>query len=147
MFQVVRHERFDDTVQLAVDEGGKIVQSQFNAMIGHAILRKVVGANAFVAFAGADLFLAPSRVLGVLLGNFDFQETRAQDGHGLDFVFLLRTLVGAADDHAGGFVNDLHGGVGSIDALTALAGGAADVDFNFFRLDGDIDFLRLGQNG
>ena len=65
----------------------------------------------------------------------------------LGLVLLLRTLVGAANNQAAGLVHDLHGGIGGVHALAALAGGAADVDLDFVGLDFDVHFLRLGQHG
>src|SRR3954471_21842659 len=110
-------------------------------MIGDAILGKIVGADLFAAFTGADLVFAKGGILGVFLGDFPFQQARAQDGHGLDLVLLLGTLVGATDDHAGGLVDDLHGGVRGVDPLATLAGSAADIDLDLIRLDLDINLL------
>ena len=41
---------------------GQVVKGQFDAVVGHAVLRKIVGADAFVALAGADLLLAAGGV-------------------------------------------------------------------------------------
>ena len=51
----MRHERFDEAVNVTVDDCGQIVKRQFDAVVGHTVLRKVVGADALAAFAGADL--------------------------------------------------------------------------------------------
>ena len=57
-------------VQFAFHHNGQIVKRQFDAMVGDAVLRKIVGADSFVAFAGADLRLALRGVFGVFLGDF-----------------------------------------------------------------------------
>ena len=83
----------------------------------------------------------------MFLGDLDFEQAGAQHLHGLLLVFLLRTTVHAADDHAGGLVLDLHSGVGGVHALATRAGGTADVDLKFVRVELDINLLGLGQHG
>ena len=69
LLQIMRHQRFKNRVDIAFQEYRQVVEREFDAMVGHAVLRKVVGADAFVAFAGADLRLALGGILGVLLGD------------------------------------------------------------------------------
>ena len=57
-------------IDVAFDEGGQIVKSEFDAVIGDAVLREIVGADSFVAFAGADLGFALRGVFGVFFGDF-----------------------------------------------------------------------------
>jgi hypothetical protein len=116
-------------------------------MIGDAVLGEIVGANAFVAFAGADLCFSLGGIFGVFLRHLLFEQARAQHGQGARFVLLLRPLVGAADDQAGGFVNDLHGGIGRVHALAAGTGSAAAADLQILVLDFDVDLFRFGQHG
>ena len=71
--EVVGEEGRDDFTDFALDERRQIVQREIDAVIGHAALRKIVGSNALVAFAGADLRLALGGVLGVFLGDLLFQ--------------------------------------------------------------------------
>src|ERR1700680_1853596 len=52
---VVRHQRVDERSELAVHHFGELVQRQADAMVGHAILRKIVRANFLRAVAGLDL--------------------------------------------------------------------------------------------
>ena len=78
---------------------------------------------------------------------FCFEQAGAQDVEGLFLVLLLAAPVLAADDHAGGDVEDLDGGIGGVDALAAGAAGAADFDADFVGLEFEIDFLGLGQDG
>lgn len=145
--EVVGDERLDEGVELAVEHGAEVVEGQFDAVIGDAVLGEVVGADSFVAFAGADLGAALGGVFGVFLGAFGFEEAGAEDAQGLGLVFLLGAFVGAADDHAGGFVEDLDGGVGGVDTLAARSGGAADGDLEFVGFDFDVHLLGLGKDG
>ena len=68
-----------------------------------------------------------------------FVELGSQHAHGPFPVLVLRTLVLAAGDEAGGNMGDAHGGVGGVDVLSALAAGAVGVDAHVFRLDDDLD--------
>ena len=54
-------------------------------------------------------------------------------------ILVLRALVLATGDQAGGDVGDAHGGVGGVDVLSALAAGAVGIDADVFRLDDDFD--------
>src|SRR6266566_9749409 len=87
--QIMRHERFDEAVNVAVDDRGQIVKRQFDAVVGHTVLRKVVGADALVAFACADLGLALRGVFRVFFGDLLLEQSRAQYGERLLFVLLL----------------------------------------------------------
>ena len=143
----MRHQRLNQRVEVAVNEAGQIVERDFDAVVGDAVLREIVGADFFAAVAGADLLFAVRGVFGIFLGDFRFEQPRAQHGHRLRPVFDLRTLVGDAHGEAARLVLDLHGGIGGVHALAAFAGRAADGDFDFVGLDLDIHFLRLGQHG
>ena len=116
-------------------------------MIGHAVLRKIVGADFFAAVARADLIFAVGGILGVLVGDLALQQTGAQHGHGLHAVLLLRTLVGATHDESGGLVNNLHRRIRCVHTLTALARGAAGVDFQLVGFDLDVHLFGLRQHG
>src|SRR6185369_7859905 len=114
---------------------------------GDPVLRKVVGPDAFIAFAGAHLGFALRRVLGIFLGDLPLQQPRTKHSQRASLVLLLRALVGATDDQAGRLVNDLHGGIGGVDSLPARTGGPAAGDVEVFGLDFDVDLLGLGQDG
>jgi hypothetical protein len=65
----------------------------------------------------------------------------------LRLVLVLRAVVLALDDDAGGQVRDAHGGVGLVHVLAAGAGGAEGVDAQLGRVDVDIGHLvGLGQH-
>ena len=65
---VLGHQRVDDLVQrLAFHHLRQLVQRQIDAVIGDAALRKIIGADAFGAVAGADLPAPLGGALGVEL--------------------------------------------------------------------------------
>ena len=86
-------------------------------------------------------------ILGFLLVAFVLEEAGAEDFQGGGFVFLLRTSVLTADDFSGRDMQDLHSGVGGVDALSAGAAGAADFDAEVLRAKFDVDFLCFGKDG
>src|SRR5436309_2677328 len=49
--QVMRHQRFDDRINLALQNKRQVVEGQLDAMVGDAVLREIVGADALVALA------------------------------------------------------------------------------------------------
>jgi len=51
-------QRPDQFPEIAVDHAVQIVKRQADAMIGHAVLREIVGADFFFAPAGTDLAAA-----------------------------------------------------------------------------------------
>ena len=91
--------RPDDLLQVAGDNGVELVERQIDAMIGDAILREVVGADAFAAVAGADqraALLGPFLVQRLLLA---FVQPAAEDAHGPVVVLVLAAFVLALDFH------------------------------------------------
>ena len=78
-FPVCQNQRLDHAVQVAVQHTLQITQRQADAVIGHAVLREVVGAYLFAAVTAADLALAAGvvfLVVGILLL---LQKAAAQD--------------------------------------------------------------------
>ena len=62
---VLGGQRVDELVQLAHHDPVDLVQRQIDAVVGHAALREIVGADALAAVAGADLGLAVGRARGM----------------------------------------------------------------------------------
>src|SRR4029453_19451721 len=54
-------ERVDDLVEVALDHRGQLVQGEPDAVIRHAPLREVVGADPLAPLAGSDLAAAVRR--------------------------------------------------------------------------------------
>ena len=144
---VVSHEAIDEGSELAIHDFGELVDGQADAVIGDAVLRIIVRANFLGAVTGFDLAAALGADGGLLLFEFHFVETRAQDAHGLGAIFDLRFFVLLRDDQAAGNVRDAHGGVGGVDGLAAGAGRAEGVDAQILGFDLDVDFVGFGKNG
>jgi len=69
--------------------------------------------------AGFDLSAALREDGGLLLIEFHFVETRAENAHGLGAILDLRFFVLLGDDEAAGKMRNAHGGVGGVDRLAA----------------------------
>ena len=79
--------------------------------------------------------------LGVALAKLELVEPRLEHRHALGAVAVLRAVVLALHDDAGGQVGDAHRRLGLVDVLPARAGGAVDVDAQVGRVDVDLDGL------
>src|ERR1700691_5896302 len=123
------------------------MQREADAVIGDAILGKVVGADFFAAIAGADLLFSGLRELGVLFFHFHLVQARAQHAHALLAIFDLRLLVLATYHGVGGQVGDAHGGVSSVDRLAARPGRAEGINADVLGFDFDVDFFGLREHG
>src|SRR5437879_10772300 len=100
----MRHQRLDHWVQLACHNDWKIVERQFDPMIGHAVLREIVSSDPLVAFAGTNLRLALGCVLGIFLSYLALQQTRAQNRQRAGLVLMLRAVIRSEDVSAGRYV-------------------------------------------
>src|SRR6185369_8591140 len=98
------------------------VQGQADAVIGHAPLGEVVGADTFRTVAGTDLLLAVGGKFGILLLDDVVHDAGLEDLHGLGPVLDLAAFLLAGDYRTGGEVGDAHGRVGGVDVLAAGAG-------------------------
>src|SRR5262245_12266289 len=84
------HERIDDLAQrLALDDLRQLVKREVDAVVAHAPLREIVGADALGAIAGADLAAPLGGAGGVLLLALVVVEPRAQHRHRLGAVAVL----------------------------------------------------------
>ncbi len=55
LFQVLMHQRINERVYLAFERRGQVVERQVDPVVGDAVLREIVGADALVALTRADL--------------------------------------------------------------------------------------------
>ena len=141
------HQGIDDLMQgFAFHDLRQLVQRQINAVIGDAALRKIIGADAFRAVAGADLPAPLGRSLGVELAALGVVQFGAQHLQRFGFVLMLRALFLHKDDHAGRQMGDADGGFGLVDVLAAGALGPHGVDLEIVVFDQDIDVFHLGQH-
>ena len=100
-------QAFDQAVDLAFDDVRQVVQGQaFDAMIGDAALRKIVGADALAAVAAAHLQFALLRLRGVAPAGFGFQQHRFQPFHGFVAVGVLAAFGLRFHHYAAGQMGD-----------------------------------------
>src|SRR5262249_16495493 len=78
-FNLIGHQWIDNRIEISFDECGKIIQGHVDAVIGHAILWEIVGADLLGAFASADLRLTLRGVFRVFFGDLAFEEARPKD--------------------------------------------------------------------
>src|SRR5712692_3472425 len=82
----------DQFADVAGHDGVELVKSQIDAVIGDAVLREVVGADAIAAVAGADegaALFGPFLVQFLLL---HFVQPAAKDAHGPLSILVLAAL-------------------------------------------------------
>src|SRR5262245_9145856 len=95
------------------------MDSEADAVIGDAVLRKVVCPDLLATIAAADLCLTLFGKLGLLALHLDLVEARAQNAHRLFAILDLRFFVLAAHDCVGWNMRDAHRRVCCIDGLSA----------------------------
>src|SRR5690606_6885954 len=106
----------------------EVVEGDVDAVVGDAVLGKVVGADAFAAIARAHHGLAGRAAAAFVLAQLLFVEPGAEHFQGLGLVLVLAALVLALHDKTGGYMGDANGGFGLVDMLAAGAAGAELVD-------------------
>ena len=97
-------------------------------MIGHAILREIVGADTLRAVAGADLAFSVGGDGRTLLFHLGFIQPRTQNGQRLVLVFVLAALILTFHDRIGRDMRYADRRRGLVDVLTARTGCAERVD-------------------
>src|SRR5262249_41024896 len=123
---VVVAQGADDLGEVAGDDGVELVQVQVDAVVGDAVLREVVGADALAAVARAYHRLARLGPLAVQPLLLALEDAAAEDAHRPVVVLVLAALVLALDlDLVGGaaLVPDADGALGLVDVLAAGAAG------------------------
>src|ERR1019366_7266891 len=90
---VMGDEGIEDGIHFAFHHEIELMQRQADAVIAHAILREVVGADFLAAVAGAHHALAPRAQHGLLLFEPQLIKTGTQHPFGLGAIFNLRFFV------------------------------------------------------
>ena len=144
---LVEGDGLDQRVELAVEDAREAVPGEPHAVVGHAVVGEVVGADLLRAVAAAHLRAARVGDLGVGFGALQFVEAGAQHALRLGAVLGLRALVLADDDDAGRLVREAHGGGDLVDVLPAGAGGVEDVRAHLGPVDLHLHLVDLGEDG
>jgi hypothetical protein len=94
--------------------------------------------------AEADVLLLAAELIEPRLLLFQLQivQPRLQDLHARGAILVLRSLVLARDDDAGGKVGDADGRIGHVDVLAAGAARPERIDSEVFVFDLDVDVVR-----
>src|SRR5229473_7604394 len=90
---IVRAQGFNQRLQLPVHHFGQLMNGQPDAMVGHAVLGEVVGADLLAAVAASDHGLALFGQGFLLLLHFDFVQPRTQHPHAFFAVLDLRFFI------------------------------------------------------
>src|SRR5687768_6288320 len=124
LFRIRFAERLDQRPDLAIERSRQLVDGESNAVIGHAVLGKVIRANFGRPVARSDLRLAHAGTLGLLFRHLEVEQARTQYLHCACTVLNLGPLILLTHDDAGRDVGDSHGTISGVHALSAGAGGA-----------------------
>lgn len=98
LLTVVVEQRVGDRLQVAGNHLVEIMHREANAVIGHPILREIVGANAFATIARANEALSLGRPFGLLFLQFEIVNAGSQFAERLILVFELAFFVLALHD-------------------------------------------------
>ena len=119
------------------------MDGQADAVVGAAVLRKVVGADLLAAVAGAHLPLTLG-VDGILLFLLLLcKEAAAQDLQRLILVLELTALVLALHHRTCGDMGHTDGAGGLVDVLTARTGGAEGINAQILHIQRKVHLLCL----
>src|SRR6266853_2967969 len=111
-----------------------MIERQSDAVVGQAVLRKIVGPNFFFAPAGANLSAPLRAVFRRFLLLLPFKQSRPQDRQCLFLVLELTATVLATNNRAGWNVHHLHCRVGGVHTLSARTAGAGNLNPQIFWL-------------
>src|ERR1700726_520761 len=87
-------------------------------MIGHSILRKIIGADFFLAPTGTDLTFTRSGIFRLFFTLFVFEQTCAHDRERFLLVLLLTASVLTPHDPSSWDMQNLHRRIGCVHALS-----------------------------
>lgn len=138
------HENLvENQVRLALHQLRQVEGTDVVAVIGDAVLRKVVGADSLAAVAGADLGAFVGGLLAGLFLLFVLQHPGVQNAQRDLLVAVLGLLLLARHGESGRDVGYPHGRVGRVYALAAGAARTEHVETQVFRPDVEFDLLGL----
>src|SRR2546422_2586652 len=137
----------DEDVDVAVEHAVDVADLLLRAVVLHHLIwmqdvAPDLAAEGDVFFRAADLI-----ELCLVLFRLEVVEPRFQHLHRRVTVPMLRSLVLARHDDAGGKVRDADGGVGNVDVLPSGATRPVRVDAEILLFDLDVDvFRQLGPD-
>ena len=72
-------QRVDQFVEIAINHAIEVMKRQADAMVGHAVLREIIGADFFFTSTGTDLAATLCTVFFGFFALFSLQQPRTQD--------------------------------------------------------------------
>src|SRR5436305_4826362 len=120
-------------LDLAFHKPVQVVESEPDAVVGDAVLRKVVSPDFFFAATRSNLTPAMGRIFLRFFTLFGLEQTRAQNVERFLFVLLLTPSVLAAYDCPSRNMQNLHCRIGRVYALTAWSARATNFNAKLFR--------------
>ncbi len=144
----ILEQLLDDMPHITVHDPAYVAEVLVDAMVGDAVLGKVVGTYLLRAVACPHLTAAHAshRLFG--LPPLAVVEHRAQHIHRLRAVLYLRALLLRGHDDARGNVRDPDRGLRLVHVLAAGTARFIRVDLQVARIDVDVDvFVHLRQHG
>jgi len=125
----------------------KFIQSQANAVVGHARLRKVVRSDPFASITGAHLTsaLARDRIGALLLGLVG--EVSRASAPSLCRDSYVRSLILTRHHNAARKMRDANSGTRLVDVLPACTRRPIRIDLKVFRINLEINLINFRQDG
>src|SRR5579863_7495699 len=105
---IVRGQGLEDLVEFALHHKIQLVERESDAVIGQAVLAKVISADFFAAVAGTDHGATFGADRRLLLFQLHIIEAGAENAHGLGAILDLRLFILAGNNQAGGKMRDAH---------------------------------------
>mmetsp|Transcript_9135 Transcript_9135/g.22413 ORF Transcript_9135/g.22413 Transcript_9135/m.22413 type:complete len:334 (-) Transcript_9135:570-1571(-) len=117
------------------------------AMVGHTSVLVVVGADLLGPRPGAHLHLPQGSDLLLLTLQLHRIELRPQHLQGGLLVLQLRPLLLAEDANAGGFVEEVDGGLDLVDILPTRPAGPSRLELDVIHVELHAHIIRLRHDG
>jgi hypothetical protein len=118
---VIGLERSKERTKVAFDNPVKTVECQVDPVVGHAILGKIIGANALATVARPAQIESRLAEFGIFRLSALIKDTRLEYAERFILVPVLGALILTLRDQAGRQMGQTNGRIGSIHALTATA--------------------------
>ena len=141
----LHQKRLDEAVEVAIQHAVDVADLLLGAMVLDQLVRVQHVAPDLIAEGDVLLHAADRVELRLLFLQAQIVQARLENLHRRIAIAMLRPLVLAGHDDAGGEVGDAHGRIGDVDVLPARAARAIGVDAQVLVFDVDVDVL--GQLG
>ena len=125
----------------------QLVEGQIYPVVGHPVLRKIVGADSFAPVSRSHLAFAVLGDFGFLFALHRVEQARAEHLQRLGLVFVLRFFVLADYDQPCRNVGYANGRIGRVDALASGARRTEYIHADIVGVYEDVHFFGFGKYG